>query len=336
VNQPKVIRSKKNGCFKMYSSNAWGKYLVPADDPEGLPLTKFERNGFQLKKDFPVIPSELWSRYIALCFYMCPDGTKLSSLYHDSQMEVQVCLLRDAATLTKWKIVVPNQTVSGVSVHSELNENIDIVTGERYKQFPPEGWVHAGSSHSHNTMDSFFSSTDDKSELTVPGLHIVIGNVDHKKLEYTYKASIVLRKNRKIIKNLEDVVDTTPVELEFHEDILEYINAIMIANNDLYTSKGESDTSVRFWSKDPKDLSEIRLFDDDGKPDGFLYGLDKTNSDLFDDVKNLSELQTQLICNEDVQALVKDQLKDGFSMDEIIRSMEEAKKDIQEEGIDEV
>ena len=171
-----VVRSKKHGCFKIYKSRDWGKYLVPISDPNGSEVTPEEVSGIQLIDPFPKLPKDLWARYIALCFYMCPSG-KLHTRFHDSQYEVQVCLLRDNATRTKWKIVVPKQTVSGVSVKSVLANNVDIETGEEYTQFPPEGWVHAGSSHSHNTMQAFFSYTDDKSELTVPGLHIVVGNI---------------------------------------------------------------------------------------------------------------------------------------------------------------
>ena len=142
-------------------------------------------------------------------------------------------MLRDNATRTKWKIVVPKQTVSGVSVKSVLANNVDIETGEKYTQFPPEGWVHAGSSHSHNTMQAFFSSTDDKSELTVPGLHIVVGAINHKKNEYSYKASIVAQKLRKEVE-IEDVVDIEPEDLPFHKNILDYITPVVTANKKLY------------------------------------------------------------------------------------------------------
>lgn len=143
---------------------------------------------------------------------------------HSGDLEVSMLLCRKADDLDQWRILIPKQIVSGGSVNADLSETIDIVTGERFDAFPPVGWVHAGSSHSHNTMAAFFSGTDDKSELTVPGLHIVVGRIDKKKMTYEHKASVVLRQLRKKV-DLFDVVDAEPVEeVTFHADVLEYIS----------------------------------------------------------------------------------------------------------------
>lgn len=291
------VRSKRHGCFVMRSSPAWGTFLQPTTDPDpkAISLTEYEREGIHLIDNFPKVPPELWSRIIGLYFYMCPPAEKLSSSYHDNQLEVQVCFLRDTETKTKWKVVVPKQIVSGISVKSELNQCIDITTGEKYDQFPPLGWLHAGSSHSHNTMDAFFSFIDDKSELTVPGMHIVIGNIDHAKMEYSYQASIVLRKLRKDVE-LDKVVDINhELELEFHEDVLEYIDTVITANTKLYADLGKlfDDKS----SDDEKDETiELSLFDKDGKPDGFFLSLNEHNSDLFD--KDKPEQKYNTHCGE--------------------------------------
>jgi hypothetical protein len=328
-----VIRSRRYGCFKVCESAAWGRFLIPTEDPKGMKLSKFERRGIQLIPDFPVIPANLWSRFISLCFYMCPPGKKSNSK-HDSELEVQICLLRDSETKTKWKIVVPKQKVSGVSVKAKLDECIDIETGEKYDIFPPVGWLHAGSAHSHNTMEAYFSSTDDESELGIPGLHIVVGNIDHKKMTYTYEASIVLRGYRKEVENLEDVVDTKPKKLEFHKDVLEYIDAVIYKRIKFGPGSVDFGPGSIFWSSedDEKEFDIPLLFDKDGKPDGFLYGLDKTNSDLYDDVEDYRDIRDELIRNPDVQRLVEE----GISMEEIIQSMERAKRDIEEEMSSEI
>lgn len=325
----RVIRTKQQGCFKICHSQAWGKYLIPSEDPDGLELSSFELGGIQLNPDFPKIPAELWARYIGLCFYMCPSGTKLTRSQHDSQLEVQVCLLRDQETLSKWKIVVPKQMVSGVSVKAELKSNIDIVTGERYEQFPPPGWVHAGSSHSHNTMDAFFSGTDDRSELNVPGMHIVVGNIDHDNMQYSYKASIVLQKLRKEV-DLDKVVDSTPLELEFHPDVLDYIDTVVSANRKMYArllekkeekEKLKTKTTEEAKGKTANDekeyhFSEMPFFDESGKPTSFLYGLDRFNSDIFD-----SEDDNPFY-NEDIALAVDEWLENGLHPELIRRSVE--------------
>lgn len=301
----KIIRSIDQGCFKIFQSSAWGKYLVPVKDPEGIELSKFEREGIQLKKDFPKIPSDVWSRYISLCFYMCPpDSKKVSMAMHDSQLEVQVCLLRDAETLTKWKIVVPKQVVSGVRVKADLTKCIDIETGEKYEQFPPQGWLHAGSSHSHNTMAAFFSSTDDKSELTVPGLHIVVGNINHEKREYTYAASVVLQKIRKEIE-LDDVCEADPEGLEFHPDVLGYIDTILSSNATQTKSSGPAVTSPM------QDAADVPVL---GETEDFFANADFDPTDDF--------LSSSGFIDEEIASTVDEWIEQGIPPSVIVNTVE--------------
>jgi len=143
---------------------------------------------------------------------------------HSGDLEVSCIFIRKKPNYDEWKILVPKQKVSAGSVDADLSDLCDIETGERYDGIPP-GWAHAGSSHSHNTMGAFFSSTDDRSELTVPGLHIVIGSIDKVKSTYSYKASVVLRQLRKNV-DLDEVVDATPDDgdqYDFHEEVLNMV-----------------------------------------------------------------------------------------------------------------
>jgi hypothetical protein len=285
--------------YKINGSKAWGKYLAKISDPEGTDVSKKTISEFSLNKNFPKIPAEQWSPYISLCFYMCPaNAKKLNRFDHDSQLEVQVCLLRDQATLTKWKIVVPKQVVTGTRVDANLQKSIDLVTGEEYTMFPPMGWLHAGSSHSHNTMSAFFSSVDDESEKSVPGLHIVVGSIDHDKMEYEFVASVVLQKNRKTVE-LDDVVETEPVSCPFHEKVLDYISVVIEQNRSLFKSERkffgpgsgwtqweppeERDSGVTHRESSAPGVADP-IEDENGKLNGFYRFLDRNNSDLFDGI----------------------------------------------------
>jgi len=333
-----VVRTRTQGAFKISGSKAWGRFLAKVPDPEGTSIPKKTISNFVLNPDFPKIPTELWSRYVSLCFYMCPASAKrLSKTDHDSQLEVQVCLLRDQATLTKWKMVVPKQVVTGTHVEADLRQSVDLETGEEYTMFPPMGWLHAGTSHSHNTMSAFFSSTDDTSELSVPGLHIVVGSIDHKKMEYEYIASIVLQKNRKSV-DLFEVVNTEPVpDVPFHDKVLDYISIVVETNKNRY--KGASSSYVggsnyvegsgygrSSWLTDHSGFSAepMKVEDDDGKLNGFFRFLDRSNSDLFDDVPpeiNISSLPDNIR-----KSLAKEE-----AFDELLFRLDEEETEVNEQ-----
>lgn len=291
-----LLRHKTMGVFKVHESKAWGRYTTKVADPDGIDFPKKVISGFSLREDFVKIPAALWSRYINLCFYMCPPGAKkLTRFDHDSQYEVQICILRDMATLSKWKFVVPKQVVSGVRVDADLRKSVDLETGEEYTMFPPAGWLHAGSSHSHNTMPAFFSSTDDNSELTVPGVHIVVGSVDHEKVEYDYEASIVQQKQRKTI-DITKIVEVEPVaNAQFHEKVLSYISVVVAKNREKSEeSEWEDDFKPRKFPRSQvyKFPGAIDVTDDDDKLDGFYRMLNKENSDLFDNLEEEIDLMS--------------------------------------------
>lgn len=225
-----IIRSGRNGCFIIHRSKEWGACLVPVADPDGQYISEDKINSFIPSKSFPKIPGHIWSRIIK--FYnhaitMFPDTSK-NTLF--SNLEVSVVLLRKEDDLNQWKCCVPRQTVSRVSVKANFENSCDIETGEEYKEFPPVGWLHVGSSHSHNTMSPEFSSVDDASELPVPGIHIVVGEIDLEKNEYLANASIVvpssapdgigIRRYTRLSKvvDMESLTDDT-----FHPNILNFV-----------------------------------------------------------------------------------------------------------------
>ena len=396
-----IYRTKDHGSFRICSSEAWGHYLMKVEDPDakmidaiskhglhdlseeslnelleearrgGIDLSDFERNGISINKNFSKIPAALWSRWIALCFYMCPQtGSTMSSAMHGSQLEVQVCLLRNIVKTesgliragSKWKMVIPKQVVSGVSVKAELNKNIDIETGEEYTQFPPVGWLHAGSSHSHNTMGAFFSGTDNNSEVACPGFHVVIGNINHKDKQYTYASSVCLRKMRKNVE-LDEIADTDPIENEFHQDVLGYIDTVVSANKKIYEAKErekeearDTGSALRFtqWSNDAEDGDSTLLpWELQGPPSSlaeaqarehFLNNLsarDRAASEIHadldvDDIADIEDLDLyfndedvdpNFPYHSEISSIVDNALSQGYNMADVLLSLRKAKEE---------
>lgn len=198
-----ILRTSRDGCWEL-RSNGWGQFLAPAADPlADTVITDEQLQGMELHSDIPKIPCDLWQRWIDLCFELVVRGT--------GDLEVSCRFIRNKET-KQYRILIPQQQVTGASVRVDsFDRSVDIETGEVVTQFPPEGWEACGSSHSHNTMKSFFSGTDDKYELGDPGLHIVVGEFDTVRSSYTHLASVTAYKRRFII-DTDSVVDTTWVE----------------------------------------------------------------------------------------------------------------------------
>ena len=212
-----VLRTRSEGCWSV-QENSWGRFLSPANDPlADTVITSEQLEGFELKENTPRIPAILWNRWINLCFELTRRDKR--------NLEVSCRLLRNDADPSQYRIVVPEQKVTVVSVRVDsFDKAIDITTGEVISQWPPEGWSPCGSSHSHNTMDSFFSGTDDQFELGDPGLHIVVGNIDITQGTYTLKASITANKRRFIIDDDLVVDKDAPGEYDFHSSVIDIIS----------------------------------------------------------------------------------------------------------------
>ena len=188
----KFIRTKQNGSYEQRRSTAWGLYFKKVDDPEGVgydPSTKFK-----LAKNFPRLPYELWQKVVQLYRDFI---TPASPGTRQETNEVEVVFIRNMSDLSEWKVLVPKQKVNPCHVDADMTNLIDLETGERHDVFPPEGWAHAGTSHSHNTMGAFFSATDNESELNLPGMHIVVGKITDAK--YELLCSVVLDGRRFIL-----------------------------------------------------------------------------------------------------------------------------------------
>lgn len=205
-----MIRTKL-GCYEEKKFLHWGTYLIQIDDPD---VKQVEINEFKVSNTFPKFPSKLSFAILDLFNYYCNEL---------DQLEVGVLLLTNG---TDWKCVVPKQIVSAASVSSVTSDNCDLITGEIYKQFPPHGWKHAGSWHSHNFMSAFFSGTDDESDRYVQGLHVVTGKLQDQ-VGVTL-SSITIRGKRYLV-NLIDVIDLEGYVYQkdqprYHKIVSNYIN----------------------------------------------------------------------------------------------------------------
>ncbi len=212
-----LLRTRTDGCFQLQST-IWGRYLAPASDPlADTVITNEQLNGFELSPDVARIPASLWNRWINLCIEILRQG--------NTDLEVSCRLLRNIEDPTKYRIAVPEQKVTSVSVRVDsFDKAVDIETGEVIAQWPPEGWRPCGSSHSHNTMQAFFSGTDDQYELGDPGLHIVVGTIDVTTGAYTLKASVTSNMRRFDVDSDAVVELRSDCDTTYHPDVIKVIS----------------------------------------------------------------------------------------------------------------
>lgn len=218
-----LLRTAHQGCWQL-TSNSWGQYLARAADPDAnVVLSDEQLQGFELHEGITRLPAELWARWIQLCLHFAAADKR--------QLEVSCRFLRREDDKSQWRIVIPPQAVGGASVRADsFDGSIDIATGEVIEQWPPDGWLPCGSSHSHNTMQALWSGTDDKYELGDPGLHIVVGELNSRANTYTLKASVTAC-GRRFTVDHDKVIDTTPVPaVAFHKDVLAVVRVETMAS----------------------------------------------------------------------------------------------------------
>jgi len=128
----------------------------------------------------------------------------------------------------QYKIVVPEQKVSGVAVDYEVDT----------EQTVP-GYKLVGTIHSHANFGAFHSGTDQNDEKNFDGLHITVGNVAEPDGSFSLSTSVVINASRFIEKSedyLEDVISTDGEKKTFVVEgkIYEYISQ---ANKDRFIFK---------------------------------------------------------------------------------------------------
>lgn len=139
---PTILRTANNGTFEVYKG-AWGSYLRRCADPDAnVEITKEHLEHFEIRKDVHRIPADIWARWVKLCFYYV-DKVPLN-------VEVSIRFLRNSENPSEYRAVVPKQHVTAATVRADnFDECCDLVTGEEFTSYPPEGWIPVGSSHSH-------------------------------------------------------------------------------------------------------------------------------------------------------------------------------------------
>jgi len=114
----------------------------------------------------PRVPSDLMARAVGF----------FRAVYRLHKTEAAILLLwRD----TGFDLAVPVQKVSSVSVRFDLSDG-DLPAGSRL----------VGSMHSHGGYSAYASSIDEDDEAELDGLHVVVGDLDRRRLGYS--AAIVV------------------------------------------------------------------------------------------------------------------------------------------------
>lgn len=210
-------------------SRAWGTRVEAKDEEgveDGIPEPDealLER--FQLAPDYPRLPANLWQGILSLYFhFLRPPGDRPNA--PDSQSEVSVLLARRKPDFREWRVFVSRQEVGGAHVRADLTRLVDLITGEEFPHGLPEEYGEAGTSHSHDVMDAFFSSVDNADELGRNGMHIVIGRLTEDARGRHYKAapSIVQRGKRYLLPLRALVESEVNATQRFHPKVLEYVS----------------------------------------------------------------------------------------------------------------
>lgn len=144
--------------FSYFVKNAPG--LNPLEKAK--PISETQLKSIEVDADFPKIEAEELCRLLKLYQYYC------NGLKNKPTLEVGVLLFYNQ-TLNKIKFLIPNQVVSGASWDWNIEGSKPIlfldsafnpVEGSflNIEQIQASGWEHIGTSHSHNTIASRWSS----------------------------------------------------------------------------------------------------------------------------------------------------------------------------------
>jgi hypothetical protein len=333
--EPTFLRTADKGTFEIYNGR-WGSYLRPCFDPEYNATIKDEHLAhFEVREDINKIPAQLWSRWVKLCFHFVNKGI--------NELEVSVRFLQNIEDPTKYMAIVPRQSVTTVTVDAaKLSDSIDLTTGEKVTSYPPSGWDIVGSSHSHHTMGTTFSSRDDSFELGDPGFHIIVGNVSLTKNNYQINASIV-GNGRRFLIPYDKLLDATPIsEVDFHPDVLDYIDCS--PKTIVYSGKFSN------WKNKQTKSSNCALWDIDSEwerwvsgetdqiPDGEWYGNNQLNDPFFVSdngiigTPNCLQIEYDIdYIEKHIQDVIKDHRNDTDALEELQQSLSSILIDLQME-----
>jgi hypothetical protein len=306
VQSPTILRTRRDGVWEVYDG-PWGSYLREADDPDAnVEISDKHLEEFQLREDIHRIPADLWTKWVKLCFYFVDKV--------QDTVEVSTRILRSAEDPSKYRFLIPYQKVSAASVRAEdFDVSIDLETGEEITQYPPDGWIPVGSSHSHNTMEAFFSSIDDKYELNDPGIHIVVGSIDTTNMKYRIAASVVGSRRRFEVQ-FDKLIDASACPgVEFHPDVINYVDFTKPAIKAVVWSKKVSTgTYSKSQYSNPKNLGWGNDYTD-YKNDPFYWSNSYNSNhkiDCWNITDTLADYLEQHLDNPMLLYKLKDELED--------------------------
>lgn len=234
-----------NGRRGYYALHKWARGIIlrPAEDPNGASLPEGVMGGILLDATVPKIPAECWTAMQRLFIHCVEQDPRKEVGAIDANNEVCVVF---ATRYTDGHVIVAAmpQVVGHARVAMDRTKGaVNLITGEKYPYWPPEGYGEKGDCHSHNTMGAFFSGTDDNDDKGLPGIHMVCGSYARKDGSWTYRiaSSVVADKMRfqKVLEPTEDdkapltmrdmtytdLADITWVEeIELHENVLAVVH----------------------------------------------------------------------------------------------------------------
>jgi len=281
----------KAGCYAA-GENLLGQFLYPIDDPEATMDCPADHELFELNPSLPQIPMQLWGAMVDLFIHMAKN--------HSNPQDVQVSVLYKLDAQEgemPWRIAVPRQIVSAGSVNSpDLQDCCDLITGIPLTQYPPEGFVDAGSAHSHNTMSISISGHDDTTERRSQGIHFFIRSIKFSKSEnptYVPEARISYRQHfyPLTFEQIKQVVDLTPTDDTFDPKVLSYITLErnLIAKSTSTAAKESKPSSTKETKTSSVDINSMGIWDPE---DYYLsgYGQNTIEEELIYLIEDMSTI----------------------------------------------
>lgn len=166
--------------WKLFKRNGVSVALIPVETVSGLPRLS-PRIDFTADK----IPLDLIRRVTAW----------FRAVFQKYRSEAVGYLFYRPAT-GEWDFIPPAQTVSAASAD--------------YQSAPRrEGWILAGTVHSHASMAAFHSGTDERDEKAFDGVHITVGRLDSVP---EYSCSIMVQGKREKVDPSEVIDGLTTAE----------------------------------------------------------------------------------------------------------------------------
>lgn len=284
-----TIRTK-NGVLEPVVDRFWGMTLKAGPNPDITPIPERMEECVVLPTDYVPLPLPHVARIASLYKHVL-DWDSSGAKTVDSTCEVGVVLFRgdgERHPVSAWRVAAPTQAVGGGHVEADYTKPmVCLETGERFEDgtmgLIAQGYVVAGTSHSHGRLGTYFSGTDDKSELKQPGLHFVLGDIKGTDVRTARCIASLVRHGKRygftmtpegpqaaclslLAWNAEALDLAEAGTIRFHDDVLSVVTRGRLQGHRLDSTplltKPTGTGSVRLW---PKDRDRWWLRNDDAE-----------------------------------------------------------------------